>query len=283
MKDDKALARLQKTELEILNVFSEFCEKNNISWFIDGGTALGARRHGGFIPWDDDIDVGMLRADYERFVSSARNDFPKGYSVHTPDKTDGIAGMFAKIYMDSTSFDTGESLAAGIQQGIFIDVFPYDRLAADSKVAARQRRKSRLWQNISYLYHSSVVSVPHKGCVGAVERLGCRVAHSLLRFFLTQKTIVRHFNRACRIPESDASDYVLTFAWPEMDGVPIDDLRNPATIEFEGRVFPCPSKIDSYLERMYGDWKILPDESDRKTHLPLHLKFPDGEEWFSSK
>lgn len=282
MNDDDTLRKLQQTEFQILSTFADYCEREGLNWFIDGGTALGARRHGGFIPWDDDIDVGMLRADYERFVSSARNDFPKGYSVHTPDTTDGIAGMFAKIYMEGTSFDTVESLAAGIQQGIFIDVFPYDRLAADSTIAARQRKQSRFWQNISYLYHSPVVSVPHRGCAGAIERFGCRVVHRLLRIFLTQQTIVRHFNRACLIPESYASDYVLTFAWPEMDGVPIDDLRNPATIEFEGRFLPCPSQIDSYLERMYGDWKILPDESDRKTHLPLHLRFPNGKEWFSS-
>lgn len=100
---------------------------------MDSGTVLGAKRHGGFIPWDDDIDVGMLRTDYDRFIRLSQSGFIEGYSVHTPDNTEGFAGMFAKIYKDGTSFDTEETLYAGLKQGIFIDIFPYDYLPADQK------------------------------------------------------------------------------------------------------------------------------------------------------
>ena len=92
MDRQEALAKLQATELEILVAFSNYCRKHNIPWFMDSGTVLGAKRHGGFIPWDDDIDVGMLRADYNRFIRLSQSGFIEGYSVHTPDNTEGFAG-----------------------------------------------------------------------------------------------------------------------------------------------------------------------------------------------
>ena len=73
VKFDSALKRLQETELEILKAFASFCDEHDLEWFIDSGTVLGALRHGGFIPWDDDIDVGMLRDDYDRFLSLPRS------------------------------------------------------------------------------------------------------------------------------------------------------------------------------------------------------------------
>lgn len=123
VKFDSALRRLQETELEILKAFASFCDEHDLEWFIDSGTVLGALRHGGFIPWDDDIDVGMLREDYDRFLRLASQSFVEGYSVHTPDNTEGFAGMFAKVYKDGTLFETRETRDAGLKQGIFIDIF----------------------------------------------------------------------------------------------------------------------------------------------------------------
>lgn len=281
MDEKEVLPRLQATELEILRVFADYCERRGLSWFIDGGTALGARRHGGFIPWDDDIDVGMLRHDYDRFLAFASHSFPVGYSVHTPDNTAGFAGMFTKIYKDGTCFDTAESLAAGVQQGIFIDVFPYDYLSSDLGEARRQRRRARFWQSVSYLYHSPVVFVPHSGFVGVLEKLVCHVAHAMFRLLFSPNDIIRHFNSARLDTENKNSDYVITFAWPEIDAIPATELLKLSSIEFEGERCPCPACIEKYLERMYGDWWVLPDQGDRKTHLPLHLKFGDGTEWYS--
>ncbi len=79
--------------------------------------------------------------------------------------------MFAKIYKDGTSFDTEETLHAGLKQGIFIDIFPYDYLPADQKADHRLRRGARFWQSVSYLYHSPVIVVPHKGFVGRLEKI----------------------------------------------------------------------------------------------------------------
>ncbi|WP_102337357.1 LicD family protein [Collinsella provencensis] len=278
------LRKLQLTEFDILKTVLAFCNKNNISWFLDSGTVLGAARHGGFIPWDDDIDIGMLRPDYDRFVELAEYGLPEGYSVHTYSNTHGFAGMFAKVYRDGTRFETQETREAGCPQGIFIDVFPYDALSDNSIEERKQRRSAKFWQSISYLWHSSTIVVPHRGLLGIIERYGCRIAHFVVRCAFSRERIEERFN--CSFLKDSRylpSTRVLPFVWPNIDGYRIDELMPTATLVFEGTSFPVPAKWELYLERMYGDWRALPKPEDRRTHLPLRLVFEDGEVWTAEK
>lgn len=279
VKFDSALKRLQETELEILKAFASFCDEHDLEWFIDSGTVLGALRHGGFIPWDDDIDVGMLRDDYDRFLKLASQSFVEGYSVHTPDNTDGFAGMFAKVYKDGTLFETRETRDAGLKQGIFIDIFPYDPLSSDEREQGSQRSGARFWQSISYLYHSGTIVVPHKGILGRIERLACMVAHPVVHALFSPDAIKRKFDSSVQMYGASPSDVMLPFAWPNIGGIPRDVLVPPVMVSFEDSVFPAPSKTERYLELMYGDWRQLPATEDRRTHLPQALNFGDGEIW----
>lgn len=165
MNKDEALKKLQLNELEILKTIAALCDEHGIAWFIDAGTLLGAARHQGFIPWDDDIDIAMLRSDFDRFIEVARGHLPDGYSLHTFGNTPGFAGMFAKVYRDGTVFATRETQEAGCDQGIFVDIFPYDFLEPDERIEAKQRRTAKLWQSASYLWHSKTIVVPHGGGV----------------------------------------------------------------------------------------------------------------------
>lgn len=272
------LAKLQATELDILKIFRDFCEKYNLEWWIDSGTVLGAVRHGGFIPWDDDIDVGMLRSDYDKLLQLAEDDFPSGYSIHTCNNTDGYAAMFAKIYMNGTLFETEETRQAGIEQGIFIDIFPYDFVPQDPSSEKKVRRNARLWQSCSYLFHSGDIVVPHKGLAGFFEKLGCKLAHGVIRKTFSSQGIYQRFEQATSY-SGLKSDRVLPFAWPNMPSLPKDVLVPPSKVCFEGESFPCPAQPRAYLEAMYGNWQELPAPEDRRTHLPLKLVFADGEVW----
>ncbi len=277
MDSQRALQELQATELEILEVISGFCAQHDIRWFLDSGTMLGAARHEGFIPWDDDIDIGMLREDYDRFIDLASTSLPRGYSLHTFANTPGFAGMFAKVYKDGTAFHTAETIEAGCDQGIFVDVFPYDVLSTDEKTRNQQLANAKKWQSISYLFHSGSITVPHKGLLGALERTGCRVAHNLIRRAVKSEDIPRRYARSIlrdEVPSPDSE--VVTFPWPNVRGLTRRMLTPSDTMAFEGVEFPVPQEWERYLEIMYGDWRTLPKEEDRRTHLPLYINFGNG-------
>lgn len=281
MQFDDALKLLQETELEILKVLARFCAEHKIQWFIDSGTVLGAMRHGGFIPWDDDIDVGMLRADYERFLMTAAQFFPEGYSVHTAENTPGFPGMFAKVYKDGTLFETDETREAGLPQGIFVDIFPYDALSSVEAERQKQRSDARLWQSISYLYHSGTIVVPHRGVLGAIERAFCTVAHPIVHLVFSPERILAKFNAAVAKTGERASNTMLPFAWPNIQGIPLDVLVPTSELQFEDASFPAPGNAERYLELMYGDWRTLPAPENRRTHLPKVLDFGDSRRWES--
>lgn len=150
-----SLQRLQAIERDIVAVIDKICRENDIEYFIDGGTCLGAVRHGGFIPWDDDVDLGMPKADYDRFCAIAPELLPAGYSLHTSTNTTGFSGLWAKVFKDGTRFIDDNALEAGCEQGAFVDIFPYCQLDADPKVAQRQCKKARVAQLKSYLRHFS--------------------------------------------------------------------------------------------------------------------------------
>lgn len=269
------LQRLQRTELDILLVFATFCKEHGIRWFMDSGTVLGAVRHGGFIPWDDDIDVGMLRGDYEQFLEFARTSFPTGYTVRTSSDTSGFAGMFAKVYRDGTRFETAETRDAGLEQGIFIDVFPWDPLDERPRESVRQRRRARFWQSASYLYHSAHVTLPRMNrTLHAMARFATWLAHHAVRLLFNPRAIRSRFERS--IQTDRPGHLYIPFAWPMIDGVPIEVLMPTSSLLFEGVELPAPADPIAYLEIMYGDWRTLPPEDQRRTHLPLLIDFADG-------
>ena len=285
MDQQQALRKLQAEELDVLLVISEFCERNDITWFLISGTALGAARHQGFIPWDDDIDIGMLREDYDRFLALAPAGMPRGYSLHTAENTEGFAALFTKVYRDGTVFQTAESREAGCDQAIFVDVFPYDRAPRDERACQRLRRRAALWQRASYLYHSGSITVPHKGALGAVERVACRVVHVVARVALTPELILRRFARLSEqapAPSGRGDDPYVMLSYPYYDPVEENLLVPPSRASFEGHELPVPARLHDYLEHDYGDWRTLPAPEDRRSHLPERLVFSDGSEWRAS-
>lgn len=267
---NEVLEKLQKTELEILSAIQFVCEKHDITWWLDSGTALGAMRHQGFIPWDDDIDIGMLRADYDKFCEIAPLELPEGFSFHNARLEKGFAPLFSKVWKDGTKFYTRETMDAKCAQGVFVDIFPYDYIDSSKKGQKIKKQMIRA-QRLSYLYHSYHIKVPGKGFIGAIEKIGCAVLHVVVRTFYSRKSIVDMFDRACRAIKS--SDMVISSAYAYGDPLPITWMVPTINLKFEDNVVPCPGEIEKYLENRYGDWKKLPPEDQRTTHLPVIVDF----------
>ena len=115
---EDVLRRLQQVELEMLRRIDRACRAIGVSYWLDSGTCLGAVRHGGFIPWDDDIDIGMPLDDYHRFLEEAPAVLGEGLSLHTCDNTPNLPVLWAKIYLDGTRFSSARDIEAGLEQGI---------------------------------------------------------------------------------------------------------------------------------------------------------------------
>lgn len=279
MNKDEALKKLQEEELDILLAVAKFCDENQITWFLDSGTALGAMRHQGFIPWDDDIDIGMLRKDYDRFLELASTGLPEGYSLHTFENTPGYSGLFAKVYKDGTLFETAETVDAGCSQGIFVDIFPYDQLAIDVDARKRQIGNAQLWKNISYLWHSGKISVLPKGLKGKALGVGCTMAHAILHALVPREAIWSHYQASILDETHGLSSELVILASSLTRQFEIEEMLPPARATFCGHELPVPRETEAYLVRTYGDWRQLPAPENRHTHLPQKLVFSDGSSW----
>ena len=269
------LRRLQLVELGILKDINRVCCEHGITYWLDSGTVLGARRHGGFIPWDDDIDLGMPRADYERFLEIAPSALGKSYRITSPRTDAHQAALFAKVMLAGTRFVTDETEEAGFEQGIFVDVFPYDAVCADAEAAKRQRRRCMTWQSMLYLYHSKHIVVPHAGVLGAVERGVCSVAHYVVRAVCSPARIFREFNAAATVANDDAAaDALMISSYAAIEPYPRAMFLPPSEIVFEDSTFPAPADVEGYLEKLYGKtWNQLPPEGRRRNHAPKVLEF----------
>jgi lipopolysaccharide cholinephosphotransferase len=132
-KDD--LRHMQLIELKILNEVKRICEKNSIPYFLIAGTLIGAARHQGFIPWDDDIDIGMLRADYDRFMEVCKTDLGSEYFLQTPATEKGNADYgIAHVRLNGTSMVQEFRKNTITHNGFTIDIFPYDNLPENKLV-----------------------------------------------------------------------------------------------------------------------------------------------------
>ena len=271
--EEATLRKLQMVMLDMIRDIDRVCEQLGVVYFGDSGTVLGACRHAGYIPWDDDVDLGMLRPDYDRFCEQAPRLLGSRYVFNDPVRCPEQSALFTKITLADTKFYTDETLAAGIEQGIGLDLFPYDVLSADPAVAERQRKRAIAAQRKMYLLHSSRVNVPHKGVLGAIEKAGCCAAHIAMKATASHEAILSEFDGACAAGRENPSDDYVCMAYAASGPFKKGTLVPPIRCSFEQFSLPVPARPETYLETMYGDWKTLPPVEARRNHAPVELDF----------
>lgn len=269
-----ALERVQQIELEVLQATAQVCEQLGIEWFVDSGTAIGAVRHGGFIPWDDDIDIGMRHADYLVFCEKAPELLPEGFGVYTHAATPNYPPLWAKTYRKGTRFMSRQMLEAGIDQGLFVDVFAYAQLDSNEAKAAKQMRSMAFWQRISYLYHTAHPKIPAGVPFKPLVQAGCVLAHHVARVLFPPRLVEARFNKA--IESGDGRGLWTNVFYPTWGCYKTETLFPTKMIPFEGAEAPVPQDVHTYLETLYGDYMQLPPEEERGAYPPLVLDFGDG-------
>ncbi len=269
-----SLKRVQQIQTEILRIVSLVCDEFDLTWFADGGTCLGAVRHGGFIPWDDDVDIAMPLKDYRTFLKVAPQVLPEEYGVYTPSTTDNYPPLFAKVYKKGTRFIGKEMAEAGFDEGIFIDIFAYARLDSNPKKAEKQVKRAAFWSRMSYLRalpHPIIPkNVPFKKLVGGA----LAGAHTVVNRTYTAQAIEQNLYKVFAAGDGKGqwTDIFYTL-WGTFDE---DELFPPVPAPFGNITIMLPHNADAFLTKMYGDYMQEPPESERFTKPPFILDFGDG-------
>lgn len=271
---DGVLERLQDAARSILAAIDATCRENGITYFIDSGTCLGAVRHGGFIPWDDDADVGMPIEDYRRFLELAPKALPQGFSLHTMRDTKGLPVLWAKVFLDGTLFYDDLYEQAGCRQSIFVDVFPYVALDRDPVRADERGKAAVRLQQKAWLHSVHTPRVPASMRTPGLFRAGFAIGHYTIGRLYTPQKLMDSFESLLAV--NDAGDRWVDTAYPQFGAFATDVLLPTREIAFCGLRLMGPHDTDSYLTTLYGDYRQFPPMSERYTHLPVMLDFGDG-------
>jgi lipopolysaccharide cholinephosphotransferase len=275
MLSEQDRLRLRDVQLDLAREVKRLCESHRIPYFLVGGTLLGAYRHGGYIPWDDDIDIGMLRPDYNAFIKVAEKELNPAYYLQSWDRETDYAIAFLKIRAHHTKMVERITQDVPIHQGISIDIFPFDH--APDSMTSRRLRTFELW-----FLQRMIFARCNYAMWQSKDRMK-QYAYALFRLialpFPVQALKHRYDARTTADNHRVTKDVVNA---PGRYGYMrecqkrewADDL---STITFEGEEFPCPIDTTGYLAFKFGDFMTLPPLDQRDSgHEILRLEFLDG-------
>ena len=276
------LNKLHKVQLQILGDFINVCEKYNLTYFAIYGTAIGAVKHNGFIPWDDDIDVGMLREDYDKFFEVFDQELGDKYNLLTPETDERYACTVTHLQRKGTRFVSEMSQDLKCEQCIFMDIFPFDYVAANRKQQLSQGRKANFWGKMLFLSGTAYPFIPFGGIKGKIAGLICKMIHMVLKILhITPVKIYKKYKHVATEYNfrKDRSEYVTSFEYAGClkDMIGGENLFPMKKVPFENLEINIPNNNHEFLKKVYGDYMQLPSEENRVNHMPLIIQF-EGEE-----
>ena len=266
--DKEQLRELQLIELEMLIEVDRICKKCNIKYAIAGGTLLGAVRHQGFIPWDDDADVGMLREEYEKFRMACETELDHTRFYFQDNRnTEGYRWGYGKLRRKNTIFLREHQEHMPYEQGVFIDIFPRDSVP-DGTFARKIHKfkcfciRKALWSEVGKI---------------ADKRRGMRLWFQLLNRMAGSK-IYKIYDKLVEKSNRKPTQLVrnLTFPVPnDKDGYLRQWYMESVELEFEGHMFMVNKCYKDWLEQEFGDYMKLPPVEKRKVHPVVKINFGD--------
>lgn len=268
LSDDDVLLHLQDVEFMILKDFVKICDENDIEYYLIYGTQIGAIRHQGFIPWDDDIDIIMFRKDYEKFLKVMEENPSEKYTIFDSRYDEEYCFEFGRMSLNGTYWAEYWDKQVSFKLGIHIDLFILDNLP-DNKI--------KRW---IYIRHCYVMARLHSLSVlkfdnySAIVNTGLNAIHSLLNLFkLTPKYFQKNSLKLFRKYKSSSGQYVTDLTLKERVVFKRDDYKPVKKAKFEDHEFNIPNNDDNTLIPIYGDYMQLPPEEEQFCHILNEIDF----------
>lgn len=260
---------LQLVQASIMDDIHRVCVKNNLKYYMIGGTALGAIRHKGFIPWDVDIDIAMPREDYEKFIEIANDELDPKHECQTYKNQKHFTSPHILIVLKNSSitFRTDSLNGSPIRSGLYVDILPLDQVPTDTQLRKKHARDLRLISQIKFYKDSRIFTTN-----GALARI-CK---KLIRFTLSclsdyrlnsiQQKIAQRYNE---LPDTGEICSTLSHYKYEKLCMPKSIWGTPKLYEFEGRQYYGQEDIHAYLNRLFGDYMKLPSKESQEQYRQM--------------
>ena len=254
------LKEVQNVELGILKMFDQLCKKYNLYYSLAYGTIIGAIRHKGFIPWDDDVDVMMPRKDYDKLISIMKKE-EEGIAKNYVLLHDGLKSYYYPFYKICDRRTVAKAEDNITKHGLWIDIFPVDSIYDDEEATKKLHKKFRLMKN-TVLSYTTDFSAKHKNWK-FIPKFGLSVVAHIWGI----DKLVAKIEREAKKKRSKNRVSVLTWQSSIAGNMSVEDFYNSVLVDFEDSKFPVISGYDSYLRGIYGDYMQMPPENKRKTHM----------------
>ncbi len=262
---------LQRKELEILRCFVEVCDKLNLTYYLVCGSALGAVKYGGFIPWDDDVDVALPRGDYETFLEKAPSMLPEHLFIQNYRTDPAFPKVFTKIRDSRTTYIETDYQKLPIHHGVFIDVFALDGYPSETSDIIRFEKKKK-----TLLRLTSCSLLPS----GSIQS---RILRQLLRVLGFHKKTAKYLAKyEAMISSYSNADVYCNYGnfRGVMEKTPKTVYGDGKECTFEGIPMRVPDQYDFYLREKYGDYSLDPPVEDKVPHhyysaLDLSISYRD--------
>ncbi len=262
-KEQKELKELQEKCLEITKVFQKFCEKHNLLFYFCGGCCIGALRHGGFIPWDDDIDVFMPRRDYERMCLLWKEEMQHTqYKLSRADVDHFLRSQLTMITDEETTFIKEQQMDLDMRHGVRLEILPLDGCPS-----SRWKRKMQLLFGLMYQVYIDQDPPTSKGkFANGIGRLMLFLAPGWKRRYRMARWCEKQMSKY-PIEECDLITELCVRYHYMVNEYPKEIFASAVYKDFEGEKMPIPVGYDTYLKMAFGDYMQLPDEKDQ---VPSH-------------
>ena len=268
--------QIREVSLDVLKEFTRICEKHQLTYFAIAGTAIGAVRHKGFIPWDDDIDMGMLRADYDKFMAIAPQEMASKYDICCASIQKNVQGFFAQMFLKGTLFVTQGNMRWDLHPGIKIDIFPYDTIPVDEKERKRLYKKLHFWNRLYIIRNTKVPYFAGNSIITKLTRLMCVIAYYVMKVCGPSiDKIVEKFVSLMTMYKEDTGYYTIMDDYTQdvwyMKREEIFPLKEESFEDIKVKVL---NKNHEILTRQYGDYMTPPPKEEQVGHDVAILKGP---------